>query len=111
MEIWLQHGANESKLCETNALDYSMVNDWKKGENSIYCGKQFLGDCIGKLIQDNFKVTLRLSNAIAHFFRIYDEICLSWIRHEVKGQPTQESMSSGWSSATEGADKIKTNFA
>ena len=110
MEIYLLHGANESKLCETNALDYTFINDWKTGQVSEYCGKKFLGDCIGKPIQDNFKVTLRLSNPVAHFFRIHDELCLKWIKHEIKGQPFQESISSGWSSETEGANKIKTNF-
>ena len=111
MEIYLLHGANESKLCETNALDYSFVNDWQTGKVSEYCGKKFLGDCIGKPIQENFKVTLRLSNPVAHFFRLRDELCLDWIRHTIKKQHYQESMSHGWSSETVGDNKIKTNYA
>ena len=109
MEIYNIEGGNSTRLCETNALDYSYVNDWKTGRVSKYCGK-FMGDCLTKRFEANFKVVLHLSNAIAHFFRQKDELCLDWIKHTRPQEPTLTSISSGWSTETEGPDKIKTIF-
>ena len=58
----------------------------------------------------NFKVVLHLSNAIAHFFRQKDELCLDWIKHTQINEATLTSISSGWSTETEGPDQIKTKF-
>ena len=109
MEIYTNQGPNSTRLCGTNPLDYSYVNDWKTARTSKYCGK-FLGDCMGKPFGSNFKVVLHLSNAIAHFFHQKDELCLDWIKHIQPGLPEQHSISAGWTTETEGPDQIKTIF-
>ena len=109
MVIYTNQGPNSTRLCGTNPLDFSFVNDWETGRIAKYCGK-FLGDCLGKTFGDNFKVVLHASNALLHFFGRRDDLCLDWIKHVQPGFPEQHSISAGWSEETEGPDQIRTIF-
>ena len=109
MVIYTNQGPNSTRLCGTNPLDFSFVNDWETGRIAKYCGK-FLGDCLGKTFGDNFKVVLHASNALLHFFGRRDDLCLDWIKHVQPGLPEQHSISAGWSEETEGPDQIRTIF-
>ena len=104
-----------TKVCETNSLDISLLNDWEEGTTRKYCGKKFLGECFGKGFGRNFKVTLLMSNWALHTVNLRDELCLEWIKHFKKGPDPrknliEDSMSRGWSDDTDGETTIESKF-
>ena len=48
---------NGKYICKTNELDHSMYNDYMDGAKEEYCGKRFLGECMGKDIGPDSMVT------------------------------------------------------